>query len=88
MKVVMLGATRGMGQALARRMASRGDAVFLLGNEADDLQRSARDLEACSGGTPVGTAPCDLLDPATFGPALVRAEEALGVEPGQVEGGG
>ena len=43
-KVVVLGATKGMGRAVARRLAERGDALFLLGHEADDLNASARDL--------------------------------------------
>ena len=33
-KVALLGATRGMGRALARLMAERGDTVFLLGRDA------------------------------------------------------
>ena len=33
-----------MGRALARRMAERGDQLFLLGR-TDDVQKSARDLE-------------------------------------------
>ncbi len=30
MKAVLLGASKGMGRALARRMAARGDRLFLL----------------------------------------------------------
>ena len=45
MKVVFLGATKGMGRALARLLAQRGDQLFLLGRDLDDLQRSATDLE-------------------------------------------
>ena len=41
MKVVFLGATKGMGRALARLMAERGDALFLLGRDGADLERSA-----------------------------------------------
>ena len=52
MKVVFFGATKGMGRALARRMAQRGDQLFLLGRNSDDLQRSARDLEIRSGNRP------------------------------------
>ena len=44
-KVALLGATRGMGRALARRMAERGDALFLLGRDRAELERSAEDLE-------------------------------------------
>ncbi len=79
MRVTLLGATRGMGRALARQMAERGDSLFLLGHELEDLERSARDLEIRGGGTEaIGTAECDLERPATFAPALAAAAEALG----------
>ena len=77
MKAAVLGATKGMGRALARRMAQRGDAVALLGRDQRDLERSARDLEV-RGGARVGTALCDLERPETFAPALEAAEAALG----------
>lgn len=76
MKVVILGATKGMGRALARRLAERGDRLFLVGR-ADDLDASARDLEIRSG-PPVGTAYCDLERPESFAPALEAAAAALG----------
>ena len=59
MKVAFLGATKGMGRALARLMSQRGDHLFLLGRDAEDLQRSARDLEV-RGRAPGASAPCDL----------------------------
>jgi len=67
-----------MGRALARLMAQRGDALFLLGRDASDLERSARDLEVRAGKGQVGTALCDLERPETFAPALDAAEAALG----------
>lgn len=79
MNVVLLGATRGMGRALARLMANRGDRLFLLGRKPDELEKSARDLEVRSGeGLRVGTATCDLEDPDGFGRALAKAEATLG----------
>ncbi len=80
MKVAILGATKGIGRALARRMAGRGDAVFLLGRDPVDLERSARDLEARAGAAAgsVGSAACDLERPESFAPALEAAEAALG----------
>jgi short-subunit dehydrogenase len=78
MKVAVLGATRGMGRALARLMAARGDAVFLLGRDQRDLEKSARDLEVRAGKGRVGVAVCDLERPETFGPALDAAEAGLG----------
>ena len=77
MKVVFLGATRGMGRALARELAARGDALFLIGRDAAELEKSARDLEARGAAGKVGTAPCDLLDPDGFEPALDAADAAL-----------
>lgn len=78
MRVAFLGATRGMGRALARRMAERGDRLFLLGRREEELERSARDLAIRAGGDPVGHARCDLLEPEGFAPALEAAESALG----------
>lgn len=80
MKTAILGGTKGMGRALARLLAERGDRVFLLGRDLEDLERSARDLEARAGWEPrsVGTALCDLELPETFAPALAAAETRLG----------
>lgn len=79
-KIIFLGATKGMGRALARQLAGLGDRLFLLGRDVGDLERSARDLEvrANMGEGTVGTAACDLADVSTFGQALAAAEEALG----------
>jgi decaprenylphospho-beta-D-erythro-pentofuranosid-2-ulose 2-reductase len=80
-KTVLLGATKGMGRALARALAERGDDLFLLGRDPADLERSAADLEVRArrgeAGRP-GIARCDLEDPATFEPALDAADEVLG----------
>jgi decaprenylphospho-beta-D-erythro-pentofuranosid-2-ulose 2-reductase len=80
MKVALLGATKGMGRALARRLASRGDNLFLLGRDAEDLGRSARDLEVRGGFAPgsIGTTACDLERPETFSRALDLAQATLG----------
>jgi len=77
MKVAFFGATKGMGRALARLMAERSDRLFLLGRDAADLERSARDLEARGAPSPMATAVCDLEKPETFAPALAAAEAAL-----------
>lgn len=79
MNVVFLGATRGIGRALARLLAERGDRLFLLGRNPEDLARSARDLEARAGAEPgaVAFASCDLLDPGSFGAAFDAAERSL-----------
>jgi len=75
--VVVLGATRGIGRALARRLAERGDRVFLLGRDIPDLERSARDMQIRANGAPIGVAHCDLSVPETFVPAMDAAVGAL-----------
>jgi decaprenylphospho-beta-D-erythro-pentofuranosid-2-ulose 2-reductase len=77
-KAVILGGTKGIGRAVARQLAERGDAIMLLGREPHDLERSARDLEARSGGKlKVATALCDLSDPEGFLAAFDAAERDL-----------
>jgi NAD(P)-dependent dehydrogenase (short-subunit alcohol dehydrogenase family) len=76
-KAVVLGATRGMGRAIARQMSARGDVLFLLGSDELELARSAADL-ASAGEPAAGFAACDLSNPDSFSPALERAERALG----------
>lgn len=78
MNIVVFGATKGIGRALARRFVERGDRVFLLGRDAVNLERSARDLEIRSPrGHTVGMAACDLGAPDTFAPALDAAAASL-----------
>ncbi len=74
---VILGGTSGMGRAVARALAQRGDRIFLLGIDEPELEKSAADLSVRAK-SPVGWAPCDLLRPETFAPALDRAHAALG----------
>jgi decaprenylphospho-beta-D-erythro-pentofuranosid-2-ulose 2-reductase len=76
-KAVLLGATRGIGRAVARVLAARGERLFLLGRDPEALARSARDLEVRGATAPVGTAHCDLLDPDGFAAGLDAADRAL-----------
>jgi len=79
MNIVFLGATKGIGRALARRMAQRGDRLFLLGRDADDLERTATDLNARAiSGTTVAYAQCDLEQPDGFAEAFERAAKHHG----------
>ncbi|MCB9506483.1 MAG: SDR family NAD(P)-dependent oxidoreductase [Myxococcales bacterium] len=82
MNVIVLGGTKGMGRSVARRLAERGDRVFLLGRDPADLEASNADLRARAGerGTTAegDHAHCDLADHATLQPALSAAREALG----------
>ena len=64
MRVVFLGATRGMGRALARHMVDKGDQLHLLGRDPVELEKSAADLEIRGGEGPVRWSRCDLLEPS------------------------
>jgi decaprenylphospho-beta-D-erythro-pentofuranosid-2-ulose 2-reductase len=76
---VVFGATRGMGRALARELAARGDRLFLLGRDVDELARSAADLDFRAPQPAVaGSAACDLSTPEGFEAALAAAWAALG----------
>ena len=76
-KVAILGASRGMGRALARLMAARGDQLVLLGRHVDQLESSARDLEIRGASGTVGVCRCDLEDTESFEPALEQAAAHL-----------
>ena len=78
MRVVFLGATKGMGRALSRLMAERGDTMYLLGRNDVDIERSAADLSIRGAGDSVRWAVCNLEQPETFAPAIAGAREALG----------
>ena len=78
MKAVILGATSGMGRAVARLLAARGEQLFLLGRDEVELARSAADLAVRGGQRPEPRyARCDLEEPTGFGPALDAADQAL-----------
>jgi len=78
-KAIVLGGTTGMGRAIARLLAERGDGVFLMGLDAPDLERSSADLVARHPGRgAIGFAVCDLERPEGFAGALDAADAALG----------
>ena len=77
MRVAFLGATKGMGRALARLTAERGDTICLLGRNSIDLERSAADLSVRGAGGSVHSVVCDLEKPETFAPAIDAARAAL-----------
>jgi short-subunit dehydrogenase len=80
LKAVILGGTTGMGRAIAQRLAERGESLFLLGFDLDDLQRSAADLKARNpAGAEVGFAHMNLEQPEGFAAALDAADQGLGL---------
>ncbi|MCB9664865.1 MAG: SDR family NAD(P)-dependent oxidoreductase [Alphaproteobacteria bacterium] len=76
MRVAVLGATRGMGREVARRLATRGDSLVLLGRTPAALDELATDLQV-RGARKVSTVPLDLADPTSFAPALDAAKAFL-----------
>lgn len=79
MKAIVLGGTTGMGRAIARQLTERGDQVFLMGLDEEDLARSAADLASRHPRQQQGGyAVCNLELPEQFAPALDRAEQFLG----------
>ncbi len=78
MRVAIAGATKGMGRALARELAARGDSLCLLGRDPADLEKSAADLRVRAPQVTIATASCDLEAPEGFDVALAEAERALG----------
>lgn len=80
MRVVFLGATKGMGRALARRFAERGDALYLLGRDEAELAAAVGDLQArrAAQTATIAHGYCDLELPDGFGAALDVASMALG----------
>jgi short-subunit dehydrogenase len=78
-KAIVLGGTTGMGRAIARLLSERGDSVFLMGLDGDDVARSSADLtERHPQRHPMSGAVCDLERPETFAQALDAADTALG----------
>ncbi|MFL5318847.1 MAG: SDR family NAD(P)-dependent oxidoreductase [Myxococcaceae bacterium] len=77
MKAVIVGGTKGMGRALARILSERGDQLFLLGRDEEELKKSAADLGARGGSTTPGHGVVDLEAPEGFDKALDEADNAL-----------
>ncbi|SDB46025.1 SDR family NAD(P)-dependent oxidoreductase [Belnapia rosea] len=68
--IAILGATGGIGGALARRIAARGAVPFLIGRDEGRLAALAGELDAAS-------ATCDVTDPAALKAAVQAAGSPL-----------
>ncbi len=79
MKAVILGATQGIGRAIARQLVGDGNHVFILGRPIDEVEQSVADLQNRSNAKnfEVKGAFCDLEDPSTFVSALYKANKHL-----------
>src|SRR4051812_3175266 len=73
---VVTGASGGIGRAVARRLAARGDAVALLARGAEGLEGAAEDVQR-AGGTPLPIE-VDVADYAAVDDAAEQVEKDLG----------
>lgn len=74
---LVTGASRGIGWAVAQRLAAAGAAVSLIGRDAALLERRAAELGE-QHGTSAGAFPADVTDAAAIAAALQRAGALLG----------
>lgn len=70
-RVLLTGAAKGIGRALAERLAAEGAVLFLADMDAGSLARAADSLN-------VAYAPCDLRDADQIEKLVAKAETALG----------
>jgi short-subunit dehydrogenase len=76
-KVLVIGATSAIAEATARVFATRGDALFLVGRNAEHLQAIASDFTV-RGATRVAMATLDVTDFGAHAAVLEQAERELG----------
>lgn len=74
---LIIGATSAIAEALARRLAAAGDALFLVGRDMQKLEAVASDLRS-RGAPRVECATLDALDYGRHGPVVAQAIDTLG----------
>lgn len=77
-RVILVGATDGIGKALAEVYASRGFWVTILGRSREKLDALVADLRSRFPGATVSGVVCDLLDAARLEPAFREALSVTG----------
>jgi len=75
-RCVVLGASRGIGRAIAHGLAAEGALLAICGRDAESLVQAADDLRAS--GAQVHAATCDVADPDALAAFLDDARVALG----------
>lgn len=74
--VIVAGATRGIGRAVARRLAQEGAAVAVTGRQSDEAERLAAELERL--GTRAVAVPLDLTAPGSAAALVETCHRRLG----------
>ena len=77
-RVVVVGATDGLGKALAAEYASRGAWVCLVGRTGAKLEAARTELSARHPDATVTAVLCDLRDSSRIGPAFAEAVASIG----------
>jgi NAD(P)-dependent dehydrogenase (short-subunit alcohol dehydrogenase family) len=72
-RIIVSGATSGIGRGSAEMLAARGARVWILGSRAQRLERTLAELPGLAGGTL-----CDVSDDAAVERAFAEATEVLG----------
>jgi len=70
------GASRGIGEAIARRFAAEGARVCLAARSREDCERIASEISAT--GAEAVAVECDVTEPASYRPALATAASRFG----------
>jgi NAD(P)-dependent dehydrogenase (short-subunit alcohol dehydrogenase family) len=82
-RVVVTGASSGIGRAAAERLAAAGARVALWARRGDELASLAREL-----GEGAVAVPCDVADPAAVAEAARRSEASIGLVNGLINAAG
>lgn len=77
-QALVIGASSGIGEAVARRLAASGARVALVGRRAEELDRVRREIVDAGGGERVFTYPHDVRATAEIDELLVRITRDLG----------
>jgi short-subunit dehydrogenase len=77
-RLLITGASRGLGAALARTASGRGHRVFLAARHAGELAALAAEIGALHGGDAVASRACDLRDGAEVDALAIAAQQAFG----------
>ncbi|MCP5202233.1 MAG: SDR family oxidoreductase [Gammaproteobacteria bacterium] len=77
-RAIVTGASRGIGRAIAERLAGEGCAVAICARRAQEVEQAARDIAAGAGGVQVIGATADVADTASIARWVADSAAVLG----------